>query len=307
MIRSPVASTTTIGRTAELNALIDRLDRTIEGSGALVLLGGDAGIGKSTVARELKREATMREVRVIEGRCSSTESSVPYAPLMDALRFRISKGEGKAVAEMLGPLREVLAPIFPQLGASANEFQSERDRHRPFELIFGVLQRLSSEDPMLLVLEDVHWADQTSLELLHRLAHRAPAMKLLTVATYRTDELHAAHPLRKLLGSLARDRVGVEMRLSPLNRDETTEMLEQMLSVEADPEFAAAIWKRSEGNPFFVEELVSVLAGSGDLRPTADAAAILQKAPLPTTVSEAIIARVNAIGPRAMETLSAAR
>src|SRR5690349_3799794 len=220
MIRSPVASTATIGRTAELNALIDRLDRTIDGSGALILLGGDAGIGKSTVVRELKREATTRKVRVIEGRCSSTESSVPYAPLMDALRFRISKGEGKAVAEMLGPLREVLAPIFPQLGQTESEHESERERNRPFDLIFGVLQKFA-EDPMLLVLEDVHWADQTSLELLHRLAHRASSMKLLTVATYRTDELHAAHPLRKLLGSLARDRVGIEMRIGPLDRDQT--------------------------------------------------------------------------------------
>src|SRR4051794_40121545 len=102
MIRSPVESTIAIGRSAELDALIDRLDRTTSGSGSLVLVGGDAGIGKSTLMRELKREGTAREIRVIEGRCSSTESSVPYAPLMDALRFRISKGEGKAVAEMLG-------------------------------------------------------------------------------------------------------------------------------------------------------------------------------------------------------------
>jgi predicted ATPase/DNA-binding CsgD family transcriptional regulator len=224
---------------------------------------------------------------------------------MDALRFRISKGEGKAVAEMLGPLREVLAPIFPQLGKTEGDNQSERERNRPFELIFGVLQRLS-EEPMLLVLEDVHWADQTSLELLHRLAHRASSMKLLTVATYRTDELHAAHPLRKLLGSLARDRVGIEMQIGPLDRDQTTEMLRQMMNAEPDPAFAAAIWRRSEGNPFFVEELVSVLSGGGDIKPTAEAGAILDKAPLPATVSEAIIARVAALGPAVTETLSAA-
>src|SRR4051794_7701743 len=121
MIRTPLPCPTSIGRQAELDSLLDRLDRTIAGSGALILLGGDAGVGKSTLVRELKREATAREIRVIEGRCSSTESSVPYAPLMDALRFRISKGEGKEVAEVLGPLREVLAPIFPQLGAKAND------------------------------------------------------------------------------------------------------------------------------------------------------------------------------------------
>jgi len=225
---------------------------------------------------------------------------------MNALRFRIEKGEGEAIAQMLGPLRAVLAPIFPQLEGTSADSSIERDRERPFELIFAVLERLAAEEPMLLVLEDVHWADQTSLELLHHLAHRAPSLRMLILATYRSDELHAAHPLRRLLGSMARDRVGEEMRISPLNREETTEMLRCMLDTEPNPAFASAIWRRSEGNPFFVEELISVLAGSGNLKPDEEAAIILERAPLPSTVSEAVLERVNAIGPRAHETLAAA-
>jgi predicted ATPase/DNA-binding CsgD family transcriptional regulator len=309
MIRSPLVCPSSIGRKAQLDALIERLDNAIHGSGKLILLGGDAGVGKSRLVRDLKHEASTRQVRVIEGRCTSTESSVPYAPLMNALRFRIAKGEGQAVAEILGPLRAVLAPIFPQLepnGSESAETAADRDRERPFEMIFAVLERLAAEEPMLLVLEDVHWADQTSLELLHHLAHRAPSHSMLVLATYRSDELHSAHPLRRLLGSLARNRVGEEIRVQPLDREQTTEMLRCMLGVDPDPAFAAAIWRRSEGNPFFVEELLSVLAGSGALEPNAEAAVILDRAPLPSNVSEAVLERVNTLGPRAVETLSVA-
>ena len=291
-----------------MRALLERLDRSVEGNGTVLLLGGDAGVGKSRLIRDLKNESMNRQIRTIEGRCSSTESSVPYAPFMDALRFRIAKGETDAVARMLGPLRTILTPIFPQLEASSSQAEpsAEKDRERPFELIFNVLSRLVSDDPMLLVLEDIHWADQTSLELLHHLAHRVTSLKMLVVATYRSDELHSAHPLRRVLGSLARDRVGDEMRLQPLDRIETGEMLKCMLGTDPDPEFAAAIWKRAEGNPFFVEELLSVLAESGGLEPNAEPAAILGRIPLPSTVSEAILARVNSLEPRAIETLSAA-
>jgi DNA-binding CsgD family transcriptional regulator len=307
MIRT-VACPTSVGREAPLRALLERLDRAVAGQGTVLLLGGDAGIGKSRLVRDLKQEATTRAIRVIEGRCSSTESSVPYAPFMDALRFRIARGEGEEVAKVLGPLRAILAPIFPELEGSPapSDQAAHRDRERPYALIFGVLERLATDDPMVLVLEDVHWADQTSLELLHHLAHRANSLRLMMVVTYRSDELHAAHPLRRLLGSMARDRVGEDMRLQPLDREGTTEMLRCMLEVEPDPAFAAEIWRRSEGNPFFVEELVSVLADGGILEPTADAASALARTRLPSTVSEAILARVNALGPRAMETLSAA-
>lgn len=308
MTRSPVVCLTSVGREKPLRALVERLKAAVAGNGSVVLLGGDAGVGKSRLMRDLKNEATDQTVRVIEGRCSSTESSVPYAPLMDALRFRIARGEGEAAARMLGPLRAVLAPLFPQLEGKAPNPGHELEHHpeRPFELIFGVLERLVAEEPMLLVLEDVHWADQTSLELLHHLAHRSQSLRLLLVATYRSDELHSGHPLRRLLGNLARDRVGVEMRLEPLTREETTEMLHRMLGANPDPAFAAAIWRRTEGNPFFVEELVTVLSEDALLEPNAPAVAALERLRLPATVSEAVLARARALGQRAFETLSAA-
>lgn len=296
----------TVGREGPLNVLRDRLAKAANGQGRVVLLGGDAGVGKSRLVRDLKQVAATRELRIIEGRCSSTESSVPYAPLMDALRFRISRGESAQVGEILGPLRAVLAPLFPQLAGESSQSEQPGERERPFDLIFRVLERLAAEEPMLLILEDVHWADQTSLELLHHLAHRAPSLSILIIATYRSDELHATHPLRKLLGSMARDRVGEEIRLLPLTSDETAEMLNGILGREPDPAFARAVWKRAEGNPFFVEEIVSVLSSSGTVNPGDVDEGAVDRLPLPSTVSESILARVNALGPGAVEVISAA-
>ncbi|MBA3343191.1 MAG: AAA family ATPase [Gemmatimonadaceae bacterium] len=321
MIRSSVVCPVSVGREAPLRELLEHLDRATAGRGTILLLGGNAGVGKSRLLRELKREAATRQVRIIEGRCSSTESSVPYAPFMDALRFRIERGEGEQAAQILGPLRAILAPIFPQLESRADPIiaaQSgkragkkadeapERASDRPVELIFSVLDRLAREEPLILILEDVHWADQTSLELLHHLAHRATQTRLLLIATYRSDELYGTHPLRRLLGALTRDRTGEEMRLGPLSRDQTAEMLRCILDKDPDPAFVAAIWKRSEGNPFFVEELLNTFSGESPIEPNAEAAKALDRARLPENVSEAVLARVRALGSRVLETLSAA-
>jgi len=271
------------------------------------MLGGDAGVGKSRLIRDLKKAISDRELRVIEGRCSSTESSVPYAPLMDALRFRIARGESEAVGQMLGPLRAILAPVFPQLETSAGQGAEQvTERERPFELIFRVLERLAAEEPVLLILEDMHWADPTSLEVLHHLAHRAPSIHMLLIATYRTDEIHSTHPLRKLLGAMARDRVGEEMRLQPLTREETGEMLKAIIGTEPNEAFSASIWKRSEGNPFFVEELLSVVAEGDIVAPGTATGMALSSPPLPSTVSEAVLARMSALERDAIDALSAA-
>ena len=163
---------------------------------------------------------------------------------MDALRFRIAKGEGEEVAKMLGPLRSVLAPLFPQLESASDT----GERVGPGRC--QTLNVLTAESDGGAGRIDVSFARQSDAQ--QRIGLRTAA-----------DELHAAHPLRRLLGSLARDRVGEEMRLAPLDREETAEMLRCMLETEPDPAFAAAIWRRSEGNPFFVEELPSVLARDG--------------------------------------------
>lgn len=305
MTRRAVVASSVAGRREARRQLAAHLERAIAGEGAVLLLGGDAGVGKSRLVRDLKGAAVRKGARVVEGRCSEAESSVPYGPLMDALRFRIARGEGDAVARVLGPLARLLAPHFPQLDTGALP-SPRRTPERPFDPIYGVLERLCADAPLLLVLEDVHWADPTSLEMLHQLASRATPLSLLLVATYRSDELHNEHPLRRLLLTLGRERAGESMHLGPLDEAETTEMLTDILGAPPDPAFADAIWRRTEGNPFFIEELLSALAGGGNLPAESATAAALDRVRLPATVSEAVLARVTAVGPRAVEVLSVA-
>src|SRR5688500_8441533 len=155
MIRSPLVCPISVGREAPLRQLVERLERAASGHGTVLFLGGNAGVGKSRTVRELRREAAARGVRIIEGRCSSAESSVPYAPLMDALRFRIARGEGPTAAKMLGPLRELLEPLFPQLKGGPRG--DARRTPEPFERVHGMGARLGAGDPLTPDTRDLHW------------------------------------------------------------------------------------------------------------------------------------------------------
>lgn len=296
-----------VGRGAELRALAELLESAARGSGETVLLGGDAGVGKTRLCRELKREATSRGLRVVEGRCSSAEASVPYAPFLDALRFRLARGEGVVAARVLGPLAGRLAPLLPDLPPEAELAASgPAPGDRPLEAIHQAFRRLTGLGPLLLVLEDIHWADPTSCDLLHFLSRRIAGDPLLILATYRGDELHGGHPVRRLVATLARERVAREMVLKPLTADEVREMVRAIFEVEPQPDFVAAVWERTEGNPLFVEELLKSLLDAANIGPRGQSAADFRNAELPATIRETILARVESLGPQAVEILSIA-
>ncbi|MGH7337209.1 MAG: ATP-binding protein, partial [Myxococcota bacterium] len=288
-----------VGRAHELSLLTELLEAARQGSGATVLVGGEAGIGKTRLCRELKRDATARGFRVIEGRCSTAEASVPYAPFVDALRFRMARGEGAVAARMMGPLLERVAPLLPQAPppARARSAAPRTPIGGPFDAIYRVMQRLTTLDPVLLVLEDVQWADPTSCELLQFLSRRVSGDRMLIVATYRTDELPGRHPVRRLVATLARERVGTELLLRPFEVEEVGAQVAAILGTRPGADVSQAIWERTDGNPLFVEELLkSGGAAAADLRTTE----------LPATISETILARVEALGARAFEVLSVA-
>lgn len=306
MLTNQVTCPVLVGRQNELQSLAEFLERAAGGRGDVVFVAGDAGIGKSRLCRELKHEATTRGVRVIEGRCSMAESAVAYAPFMDALRFRLSRGDGMAIAQLLGPLLRYLAPLFPELptnGGAAGEL-AEGPSERAFEAIGQVVQRLAELGPLLLLLEDFHWADSTSRDLLYYLSRRVGELPLLIVFTCRTDELHLGHPVRRLCATLTRERLAREITLAPLAEPEVGEMVTALLGTRPDPELVAAASRRTEGNPFFIEELVKAL-GEMPAAPGSEALD-LAHAGLPATISETIVGRVEPLGPRAREVLSVA-
>lgn len=307
MLHSQMIAPALVGRRGELEALEALLEGARGGHGAVALIGGDAGIGKTRLCRSLKASAAGRQVRVIEGRSSAAEAAVPYGPFMDALRFRLGRGESEAAVSVLAPVLAHVAPLFTGLvDARGAGTEAPAATSAPFEPIFRVLQRLGELGPILFILEDLHWADTTSRDLLHYIARRVAALPMLVVATYRTDEMHPGHPLHRLVGALARERAASRVHLEPLCHDEVAEMLAGMLDVACEADFVDAVCRRTEGNPLFIEELVSVLAEAHPGRGPDFLAADLDDLHLPATLHEMVWERLAPLTEDAREALTAA-
>lgn len=298
-IRAPSGCPALVGRAEELRALVPLLESAAAGAGATVLIGGEAGVGKSRLARELKREAAARQMRVIEGRCSSTRASAAYGPFLDAIGFRLARGEQQAAAGTLAPILAYLTPLFPELGrgtAPASEVPVSQER--AFEVIAMVFHRLAGLGPLLLVLEDLHWADPTSLELLQYLTRRIATVPILVLGTYRSDEMPARHGMRRLLVALSQERLGYQLSLKPLTRSDVAEMARLMTNRELSPAALDSLWERSQGNPFYVEEL---LGAAGTALEGGTGAS-----PLPLTIRDAVRVRSEGLSPGAAEVLGIA-
>src|SRR5688572_4598476 len=307
MLHRQITSPVLVGRRQELEALAALLEGAQAGRGAVALIGGDAGVGKTRLCRALKAEAARRQLRVIEGRSSAAEATVPYGPFMDALRFRLARGESEAAAQVLAPILAHVAPLFTSLTETTEVDAREPEATaQPFEPIFTVLQRLAALGPALLVLEDIHWADPTSRELLHYTARRIGGVPMLLVATYRTDDIHPGHPVHRLVAALARERTAVRVQLEPLSGAEVHEMLEAMLNAPADAAFADAVHSRTEGNPLFIEELMSVLTQAHPERAPGFRPEDLTGVALPATLNEIVWERIGPLSEDAREALTVA-
>jgi DNA-binding CsgD family transcriptional regulator len=299
VLQTPLAASEFIGRQSELAALEALVDGALAGQGGFALIGGDAGMGKTRLCRELKLSAAARGVRVIEGRSSPAEASSPYGPFMDALRFRIARGERDAAAEVMAPVLAHVAPLVAGLAAQPRTVAAATAA--PFEPIWRVLERLAGLGPTLLVIEDVHWADATSHDLLLYLSRRLGGLPLVLVATYRTDEVAPGHSVYRLATSLARERTAVRVQLEPMSSAETARLLRSMLAAEPHDALVAAVQRRAEGNPFYVEELVGVLLAATDAADiTAEAVSRLAA---PTTLQEVVWERLALLEEDAREAL----
>lgn len=292
-----------IGRAEELSELTRLLARAIQGEGAAAVIGGDAGVGKTRLCRELKAAAAAHQMRVIEGRCSPAEAAIPYGPFVDALRFRLGKGEGAEAAAVLQPILAHVAPLFSGLAVPPQlERRSADATDVPFERIFGVLHRLAGLGPVLFIIEDLHWADPTSRDLIQFITRHIASLSMMFVTTYRTDEIHAGHPVHRVVAAIAREPHAVRMQLEPLPLPQVTQMLALLLGAEPDADFARAVWRRTEGNPLFLEELITVLTQAFPGR-TDFGAADLSQVSTPTTLSEMVHERLATLSPDACEAL----
>jgi DNA-binding CsgD family transcriptional regulator/tetratricopeptide (TPR) repeat protein len=288
-----VSSPVLVGRDAEVAQLRAALQRAAAGRPAIVVVAGEAGVGKTRLVAELLRDAGQLGAVALTGGCLDVgEGVLAYAPMVQALRplARIM-GPGE-LERVLGGAGGELARLVPQLGPPAGGEQAAAPLApaRLFELLLGVLHRLAERGPVLLVVEDLHWADQSTRELLGFLVRNLRAGVAL-VLTYRSDELHRRHPLRPFLAELDRSGRAERLELGRLGRRELAELLAGILDEPVAPALVGQILARSEGNPFFAEELL---------------AAHVEGTKLPSVLRDLVLARVEVLSEAAQRVLEAA-
>ncbi|HEX4908589.1 MAG TPA: AAA family ATPase, partial [Actinomycetes bacterium] len=276
-----LTSPTFVGRTEELARLAAAGERAAGDVPTSVLIGGEAGVGKTRLVGEVVAAARAAEVTVLHGGCVELGGEgVPFAPLVEALRAFVRDLDEPALARMVpGRSRVELARLLPELGPPAGPGAGDRaafggdpgpwsEQGRLFELLLGLLERLGAERPALLVVEDLHWADRSTRDLLAFLVRNLRHGRLLLVMTYRSDELHRRHPLRPFLAELDRGRRVERLELARFGPAEVAAQLAGIRGAPPPAELVERIHARSGGNAFFVEELAATAATDGELSPS---------------------------------------
>ncbi|MGP8298930.1 helix-turn-helix transcriptional regulator [Streptomyces inhibens] len=251
-----------VGRAAELAALGDALAR-IEASGEpqALLIGGEAGVGKTRLIEEFTDAARARGALIALGGCIEIGSEgLPFAPfsaILHTLNWHLRDELAAAVAGQEGELSRIL----PELGETPGEAHDEEiGRARLFELTARLLERLAAHRTLVIIVEDLHWADRSTRELLAYLLRALHDANVLLVATYRSDDIHRRHPLRPFLAEIDRMRTVRRVELARFNREEVRSQIAGINGSDPEEDTVDRVFKRSEGNAFFVEELARSLA-----------------------------------------------
>ncbi|WP_405533507.1 AAA family ATPase [Streptomyces avidinii] len=246
-----------VGRADELAVLTDALTRAAGQEPQAMLIGGEAGVGKTRLTEEFLCEANRRGAVVAVGGCVEIGAEgLPFAPFSTALRT-LHRLLPEELATAAAGQEDELARILPELGDTPRGPHDEESTARLFELTARMLERLAAERTVVLVLEDLHWADTSTRHLLSYLFRTLGSGRLVIVATYRADDVHRRHPLRPLLAELDRLRTVRRIELSRFNRAEVRRQLAGILAAQPDEDFVDSVFDRSDGNAFFVEELVA--------------------------------------------------
>ncbi len=292
-----LVSPTLVGRATELEAVAGALDSAAAGAPIHQLIAGEAGVGKSRLVLAATEMAISREMRVLQGGCADIgDGGVPYGPIVEALRTLARSLDAEELERVLGPARPELARLVPSLStAELVEARTQTESHqaRLLDAVLGFLQRLSETAPVLLVIEDLHWADPATRETLAFLIRHLRADRVVLVMTFRADELHRRHPLLPWLAELERGGRVERIDVQRLDSAETAALLTAILGTPPDDDLADQIHRRSDGNPFFVEELL----GAGD--EAADGR-------LPSTLREVLLARIVALTETAQSVIGVA-
>src|SRR5580704_3548175 len=271
-----VVSPVFIGRRDEMASLAALVGRAQAREPTFALVGGEAGIGKTRLVREFSARAAGAGFLVLAGQCVELGAEgLPLAPLVDALRTLSRSLRPEALAGVLGPAGPGLARLLPELAPASGAAHeaagaggpagADMQKAQLLEMVLGLLTRLSMTRPVLFGIEDLHWADQSTLDLTAFLVRSLREARVLVLATYRSYELQRRHPLRPLLAGWDRMRSAEHIELRRFEQDEVTAQLAAILDAAPASEVAEAVFDRSGGNAYLVEELAGAPRGGGNL------------------------------------------
>lgn len=261
-----------IGRQDEMAVLTAVLDEVLSGIGQMAMLAGEPGIGKTRLAQELANHSESKGARVLWGRCYEEQGVPPYWPWVQAIRSHVREIDpeqlrseiGAGAADIAGLVPDVKEK-FPDIGPPSQMESPEQTQFRMFDLITTFLKTASQKQPLVVVLDDLQWADLPSLQLLRFVTRELDGTRLMLLGTYRDVELNRQHPLVETLGELTRERLFQRLRLQGLAREDVARLIEITSGKTADQGLVEAVHSQTEGNALFVTEIVRMLEQEGEL------------------------------------------
>ena len=298
-----------VGRQTEMDDLKAALEESLSGRGRMITLVGEPGIGKTRTSQELATYATLRNAQVLWGRCYEEQGVPPYWPWVQAIRSYVRERDPQELSAEMGAgasdIAEIVSDVrerLPGLPASSS-LDAEEARFRLFDSVTAFLKSASQRQPIVLILDDLHWSDKPSLLLLQFVTRELAGSRLLLVGTYRDMELSRQHPLAESLAELTRERAFQRVLLRGLDRKDVGRFIEVATGIPPQEALVSAVYTQTEGNPLFVTEIVRLLVQEGDLTSDRGAGRDSWTVRIPEGVREVIGRRLNRLSERCNETL----
>ena len=304
-----------VGRNAELTEARELWQRAREGRGHAVLLSGEPGAGKTRLAREITIQAAVDGALVLWGGCYEYEAATPYLPFVEAFRRWVREEENDdKLRETLGDAATQIAKLAPEIETRLGPFPERQalaayeERLLFFDAVAQVFSNIARKQSLLFYADDLHWADSGTLWLLSHLLRQLRDERVLIVGAYRETELDRAHPLAKSLVDWNRERLITRIVLRRFNESETGDQLGALLGERVSGEFAVAVHRETEGNPFFVEEVLKALIERGSVRRESGKwrRCDMEQMLIPQSVKEAIGNRLDRVSQNCNEVLRVA-
>jgi tetratricopeptide (TPR) repeat protein len=290
-----------VGRKSELRELKGFLDLAINGNGTTVFVSGEAGSGKTRLINEFLNTTKREEVTILYGWCLSN-AAIPYFPFVEAFSTGLSGKEGVAIVSQKLSTRSWLSEVYPTEKLEKNQTPTPQVwRDQAFASVTRELLFMSSMKPLILVLEDLHWADSASLALLHYISRAIANEKILVLVTYRSEELGrdadgTPPPLLETIQIMGREGIFKEIKLTNLNQEGVKGIAESMLGGKVNLEFARRLSEESRGNPLFVVEFLRMLSERGSLVREKDQWQLsVDELGIPSKVRDVILRRIGAL------------